>query len=136
MDFHGITMKGPFLLEEVNSLPTGTEKRLVYYNGSVWFFDGSDWNNLLDADTLDGYDSTYFAISGHTHPYADDDHTHDSRYLNQSSNLSDVASVSSARNNLGLKNNAQVTYYIEDSGYTPNDSDGRPNGTIIYVKNE
>jgi len=35
MDFHGITMKGPFLLEEVNSLPTGTEKRLVYYNGSV-----------------------------------------------------------------------------------------------------
>lgn len=179
MDYHGITMVGPFLIEEVESLPeTDTKKRMVYYEESIYFNDGSGWINMLNADTLDGYDAAHFAVAGHTHPYSPDTHDHDNTYLNEASNLgdltnvaaarnnlglgsaathddedyadashthnylsisnnlSDVNNVSNARSNLGLRNNATVEYFILEAGETPNNSDGRPNGSICYVKNE
>jgi hypothetical protein len=42
MDYHEIVLKGPFYIEEVTSLPTTSEKkRMVYYNGSIYYNNGS-----------------------------------------------------------------------------------------------
>lgn len=62
--------------------------------------------SLIDADKLDGLDSTDFALINHIHSqYASINHTH-SDYLLRNSNLSDVVDKSSARTNLGLGNSA------------------------------
>jgi len=93
MDYHEIVMQGPFYLEEVTSLPSiSDEKRMVYYNGSIYFNDGTEWKNMLYADKLGGYAASVFSQTSHTH----------ATYLEIADNLSDLNNIVTARTNLGL----------------------------------
>lgn len=54
MDYHGINMKGPILIEEQTTLPTwvaADERRLIYVSSVNSFYFGGDtaWIRVLDS---------------------------------------------------------------------------------------
>jgi len=75
MDYHGIDMKGPILIEGQTTLPTWTaadERRLIYVTSVESFYFGTDsaWVRVLDATF-----GKFVKTDGNSSPSVDNTHS-------------------------------------------------------------